>query len=65
MNVNTDIFCTSLLEWSASFGWLVDPSYAYGSKETMTIGKTHPTLYETENLVVKLASVFLQYRDIV
>ena len=65
MKVITDIFSTSLLEWSASFRWPVDPSSACGSKETMTIGKTHLTLYETENLVVKLATVFLQYRDIV
>ena len=65
MKVITDIFSTSLLKWSASFRWPFDPSSAWGSKETMTIGWTHPTLYETENLVVKLAYVFLQYRDIV
>ena len=34
------------LKWVASSGWSFGPSSAWDSKESMTIRKTHPTLYE-------------------
>ena len=33
------------MKWGASSRWSFRPNSAWGSKETTTIGKTHPTLY--------------------
>ena len=33
-----------LVKWGASFRWSFDPNSAWSSIETMTIGKTHPSL---------------------
>ena len=34
----------NILKWGASTRWSFGPNFAWGSKETTTIGKTHPTL---------------------
>ena len=36
-----------IIKWGASSWWWFGPNSAYGSIETMTIGKTHPTLLKS------------------
>ena len=37
-------FLPSIIKWGASLQWSFGPNSAWGSIETATIGKTHPTL---------------------
>ena len=47
---NSPIF----INWGASSRWSFGPNSACGSKETTTIGKTHPTLEFGHSLAVKM-----------
>ena len=52
-----------LVKWSAFSRWSIDPNSEWGSIETITIGKTHPTLAksysdESFNFIVKSESSF-------
>ena len=43
-SVNCDINTFSILKWGASAQWSFGPNITWGRIETMTIGKTHPTV---------------------